>query len=103
MCDCANGGAFITSAAYEPVAIKLNFNCQITGEILINWQRILNCIKSNQKYSLLNLTLTKVNMLLGIIQSAINYPDDYCYYEIALDEFKNIVLPLIISNAAECI
>lgn len=103
MCDCANGIPYTSSAVYEPVLAKLNLDCQITGEILTNWQRILTCIKNNQKYSLLSLTLTKVNMLLGIIQSAINYPDDYCYYEIALNEFKNIVLPLIINNAAECI
>lgn len=103
MCNCTNAVSFSNGSMYTPVVREINLNCEITSEILINWQNILNCIKLSQKYSLLNLPLQKVNMLLGIIQSGINYPDDYCYYEEQLQEFKNIILPLILTNAAECI
>lgn len=75
--------------------------CDITLVILKSWKDILVCVKNLGGIS--NLSIVQINSYLGYVQSAINYPDYYCYYRKPLEEFQNIILPQIISNAPECI
>lgn len=78
-------------------------NCLIDKELLIKWKSILKCIKSTGKYTEINITVLEVNKDLGYIQSALNYPDDYCYYMNELTSFKNNILPRIVENVPSCI
>ncbi len=78
-------------------------NCTITRELLQSWQNALKCVKQKGKGDLINMALASINQVLGILQSALNYPDNYCYYTPELEAFKSIILPQIIANVPECI
>lgn len=76
--------------------------CDFTKVLLQNWYNILNCVKSGN-LGKINLTLLQANSYLGYLQSALNYPDNYCYYNKQLTEFQQSVLPRIVANVPECI
>lgn len=77
--------------------------CDITKEDLNRWLKILQCIKSEGKHAAAGFAEFNVNQLLGTIQSALNYPENYCMYKVQLDYFKNIALIKIVDNVSECI
>jgi hypothetical protein len=92
------------SSEYVPRANReIDPDCQLTLDVLLSWRNIIRCIKTTNKFEILGLSLPQLNSIAGYIQSAINYPDDYCYYSSQLLDFKEIFLPLIISNVSECI
>ena len=77
--------------------------CVFTKQILENWKAALKCIKAKNKNNLIYLTIPEINRWSGIIQSSLNYPDNYCYLQTDLTEFQSVVLPLILANVSECI
>lgn len=77
--------------------------CTITEEMLTLWKTMLLCVKNTDKMAIINLPLVSVNQMLGIIQSALNYPDNYCYYIPQLEYFRSNVLLRIIENVPECL
>ena len=81
----------------------INLNCGVTIELLEHWQKILFCIKNEDKTSLIYSNTVVINQYLGLIQSALNYPDNYCYYFEQIENFQNSLLPLIVNNVPECI
>ncbi len=86
-----------TAAPQEPAV------CAITLDILNKWQNILMCVKNNNSYQKVGISEIVLNQFLGIIQSAKNYPADYCYYGDNLENFKVAVLPKIIENEPNCL
>lgn len=107
MCGCGaknNGGSGNTqrgvflNAPEEPVS-----PCDITKENLIAWKYLLTCIKENNYYSQANIVEFTVNKFLGIIQSALNYPSDYCYFNEQLSYFKTFILLNLLDNVPQCI
>lgn len=78
-------------------------NCNVGSEQLINWRTILKCLKNTNKGEIVGLSTQQINVFLGIVQSAINYPDDYCHYQSKFVIFQEQYLPLIISDVPECI
>jgi hypothetical protein len=82
---------------------ELHQPCGINGDMLQSWKAIMKCIKLKHKESLIGMATATVNQIAGIIQSAINYPDNYCYYYPQLEYFQSAVLPQIITNVPECV
>jgi hypothetical protein len=60
------------------------------------------CVKASNKGIVIGLSVPKINIYLGYLQSALNYPDNYCYYFDKLEEFRLTILPRIIANVPAC-
>lgn len=84
-------------------SVQSNEPCDILQSNIVTWQNILKCVKTSGKLALIGLSEFNVNQYLGIIQSALNYPDNYCLYKPQLDYIKDTILPNIIENVTECI
>lgn len=100
----ASGQNAINFSPTVPTAkILVNNGCGLDKDILTTWQKMLQCVKKNQKQENINLYISQINQLLGVIQSALNFPDNYCYYYEQLEYFKDNVLPLIVNNVPDCL
>jgi hypothetical protein len=101
---CGGGNAGYVSGTYTARIPRVpDPNCTVTIEMLIQWRAILNCIKTAGKFEQAHLSEPELNTFLGLVQSAINYPDDYCYYMDRLTSFQQDKLPLIVGYVPECI
>lgn len=105
MCGC--GSTLNNTTTFRPysapVSTGSSIECDITKENLITWKNLLSCIKTNNYYTIANIPEFNVNKFLGVIQSALNYPSNYCYYYDQLNYFKTFVLINIINNVPQCI
>lgn len=104
-CGSCNKSSFSSSSSIGPMTrsqSNIVGNCEFTQEILLNWRNILRCLKASGSNSLQGLSLTEINRYLGTVQSSINYPDNYCYYNQQLQDFQSLI-PIIIENASNCI
>jgi hypothetical protein len=102
-CGSCNKSSF--SASVRPITrsqSNIIENCEFTEEILLNWRSILRCLKASGVVNLQGLSYTEINRYLGTVQSSINYPDNYCYYNQQLQNFQSLI-PIIIENAPSCI
>lgn len=92
--------------ATQPAKIKLEAtqpeDCEYTQKLLRTWYNALDCVKQHGKLQLISLNAQQANSYLGYLQSALNYPDNYCYYQDKLEEFKLKVLPRIIFYVPKC-
>jgi hypothetical protein len=80
-----------------------NADCIFKGGILIVWYNALKCVKDTGKLGLIGITSHQANKHLGIIQSALNQPDNYCLFETQLTDFYTNILPRIIENVPNCL
>lgn len=113
MCGCSGSGSSVniptgrlsgTDNYTQNANMRVkNENCPYDQGVISNWKTILECVISNDKLSVTGITRPQANQYLGLFQSALNYPDDYCYYEVQLNLFKEAILPLILNNVQECI
>lgn len=78
-------------------------SCDLTKQVLETWKAALKCVKQKGKQAQIGLAMSQINQMAGFIQSALNYPDNYCYYYEQLAYFQDAILPQIISNVPECI
>ena len=108
-CGCSSGSSIQMNSPVNPSDYSRNVrqreitDCNITSQILTTWKATLTCVKNSGKLQKINLSEHAANRLLGVLQSALNYPDNYCYYILQLDYFRDKVLNLIIENVPECI
>ena len=101
-CGCNSGGAiFQSQPAYQNSYVK-NENCEITLDMITNYKRFLECVKNTGNLAAIGISTVQCNSYLGYFQSAINYPDDYCYFQIKLQDFIDNVLPKILINVPNC-
>lgn len=73
-------------------------NCIYTFEVLNEYKDLLNCVKANNTVDLFNITMTKLNSYLGVVQSAINYTTNSCYFVAQLDEIQILIQDIKDSN-----
>lgn len=85
------------------VPTTLNSPCSLTKEVLEAWQKALTCVKIKGKGDLIHLPQASMNQMLGILKSALYFPENYCYYKPQLEYFQVNVLPQIITNVPECV
>lgn len=75
-------------------------DCLYDEGILNSYINMLNTVKNNGTYAQIGLSIPKINAYLGLIQSALNYPDNYCLFEKHLDVFRSSTLPKLITNVS---
>jgi hypothetical protein len=92
-----------TARSFAPIIPPAAGSCDLSLDILNTWNNILLCVKSNGLYSTIGTSEIVINQYLGLVQSAKNYPENYCYYSVELEKFKTILLQKIIQNATICI
>lgn len=104
MCGCAGTGTPTQiSGISQPNQSEQQVQCPLTREMLVIWKNAITCVKQNGKQDLIGLPGNAINAYIGLVQSAINYPDYYCYYWDQLQIFQSSILPRIIENVPECI
>ena len=104
MCGCGSGSSSYNSQKNTSSSNRTIIeDCNITKENLLAWKALLQCIKNNQYYTQANTSEFTINQFLGIIQSALNYTNNYCYYNEQLEFFKTNILPNYINNVPQCI
>lgn len=104
MCNCesdissvnVSGITYNNQPKYSPT------DCDYDNTILRNWYNMFDCIKKNSKHEEIGLTTAKVNSYIGYIQSALNYPDNFCFYKDVLDDILLNIIPRIINSVPEC-
>lgn len=105
-CGCQSKKANNAAVMAQPVNVTTQApqtTCDITLQLLENWEKVLNCVKSNDSFQKTGVAEITVNQYLGLIQSAKNYPNNYCFYGGNLNNFRNVILPKIIQNEPICI
>lgn len=93
-----NGSNEEAVRVYRPPTVDCNFDTTI----LLKYQSMLQCCKDTGKLSLIELTTKECNSYLGYLQSALNYPDNYCYYYEQVNNFSTNIVPRIINNVINC-
>lgn len=105
-CNC--GGGSNTNQIQKTVKTQEQLvtppiDCFYDKEILSNYKKLLDTVKEKELFSEINLNIRAVNSYLGLVQSALNYPDNYCILEPQLDIFRFSVLPNLIEHASKYI
>lgn len=104
MCNCGKGTSNIQSTLQNKTPVKTITapqDCFFNKEILQNYKNLLEQIKEKNIISEAGLTIKSINSYLGLVQSALNYPDNYCLFEQQLSDFRDKILPkIIIANAS---
>lgn len=77
-------------------------DCNYTKSVLQNMLDLLKCVKLKNKLNIISITDVQYNSYAGYLQSALNYPDNYCYYQFKIEEFQNNILPRITYYVSEC-
>lgn len=102
-CPCSGGGGSTGGEIiYPPITHTQIVDCGLNRSILNTWMTALICIKLQDKFTQAGIGLVATNQMLGIIQSGLNYPDNYCYFYEQLEYFKDNLLPQIVANVPEC-
>lgn len=107
-CGCGSSTTQVTSTISSnnnSMGVKMvpSHECPITKADILKWQAIVQCLKDENKFLSADITEFNINQLLGVMQSALNYPENYCMYKSQLDYFKDTTLLKIVMNVPECI
>lgn len=78
-------------------------SCSLNKDTLQTWKTIVACLRTSNNLSTAGITVFEANVFAGTIQSALNYPDNYCYFARELENFQSNILPRIVTNVPECI
>ena len=66
-------------------------NCPFTLELIKSWQSTLLNIKNSNTVDLYNLSYQQINSYLGIIQSAINFSNNICFFKTDLQNIQLVI------------
>lgn len=106
--SCGSKSGSVTPQVHSPQQGKVSVrspkdsNCSFSGGILRIWYNKLKCVKDSNKLYAIGLTEFEANSYLGYIQSALNYPDNYCHFTENLTDYQTNILPRIIANVQSC-
>lgn len=106
MCGCTGSGIISSYVPGLGQAAPTGYtpeDCDYTTEVIRNWYNMFDCVKKNSKQADIGLSVENVNSYLGYIQSALNYPDNLCYYKDKLDDILLNIVPRIIDKVPICI
>lgn len=100
-CGC-NAKANNTNGFTPAIQVSSAANCMLDRDILLNWQSKLECVQQNNLYNAsgigLGIDTTTLNRLLGVVQSALNWSSNYCYFENQLGEVLGVITKIIASG-----
>lgn len=97
-CAWGCGGGVITTPTIPfqervltPEQIVLSEPCGYTIPLLTSWQTKLETILTEGKADLINLTSYRIRSYIGILMSAIRYPQNLCFYAPQLAPLVQII------------
>lgn len=94
-CNCGKGVVPITELTYSPTSNDtLNQPCSYNFSNISDLYTKLNLVKLNNQASNIGITNIQLNGYLGILISALNYSNNYCYFAPSLDIISQLI-PLI--------
>lgn len=102
---CGSGGSTV-NVTFAPSTVRqlseaqsqTGDNCEYTQSLLIEWKRLLECVKSNNIFDIYGVNHVRVNSYIGIVQSALNYKTYPCYFAPQLDGIKELITAIQTSN-----
>lgn len=98
MCGCSSGGG---SSARSPVhtfranAPAPDANCNYEPAQIQDWLDKVNCFKEKGLYVSFGITNRQLNIYIGTLMSAVNYPTNICYFQKQLDEIQSFITVVI--------
>ena len=72
--------------------------CDYTVPMMQEWRTKLLCVRHNNLYGEVDITIAKLNSALGIVVSAINTGGNTCYFAKYLDDIAPIIMRIINTN-----
>lgn len=97
-CGCGTMANNAPYTGFTPaIQVTASVNCMVDRDMLLNWQGKLNCVQQNHLYDAVGIDTTTLNRLSGVVQSALNWTSNYCYFEHQLQEVM-LVIPKIIAT-----
>lgn len=105
MCGCSAGRsnasvARVQSFTANSSAPTSNEPCTYELTQVQDWLDKANCFKSNGLYVTYGISLRQINMYIGALMSAINYPTNLCYFRKQLDEIQSFIT--IVISTGQC-
>lgn len=103
MCGCSAGRASAPSAriqSFTSSSSVSNEPCTYELSQVQDWLDKANCFKSNGLYVSFGISLRQLNMYVGALMSAINYPTNLCYFKKQLDEIQSFIT--IVISTGQC-
>jgi len=95
-CGCSNTTS-INSGFTPAIQVTASINCMVDKDMLSNWKSKLECVQANNLYNIIGIDNATWNRLYGIVQSALNWTSNYCYFEYHLQEVM-LLIPKIIAT-----
>lgn len=106
-CGCGGGsGASIQSQETDKQVAKALTSpedCTFSKETLDSYIVMLNLVRTHDLFKATGISFQGLNAYIGLIQSALNYPDNYCLFETQLNTFSSSILPKLTEHVSEYI
>lgn len=97
-CGC-NAKTNTSNTGFTPaIQVSAAKSCMLDRDILLNWQSKLECVQNKNLYEVVGIDVYTLNRLSGLIQSALNWSSNYCYFEIQLQEVLGLITKIIASG-----
>lgn len=98
MCGSCSGRGTgrVNLSSYQRIPIVPQEDCDLEKSVLENYLSSIQNLYNEKRSSDIGLTDVAMRSYIGILQSALNYPDNYCYYSAKINQFIDNVLPRII-------
>lgn len=104
MCGCSSGASTTLTlnkvASFSENKLRAEEPCDYTIEQVNNWLDKINCYADKALYLTTNITKRRLNIYIGALKSAKNYPSNLCYFKKELQEIENIII--IITATGQC-
>lgn len=71
-----------------------NSDCSYTLEQVQGWLTQVQCFVNNGYYVGTSITQRQLNIYIGTLKSAINYPTNICYFQTQLADVSNFIIYL---------
>ena len=97
-CGCGTASNNAPYTGFTPaIQVTAALNCMVERDMLLNWKSKLDCVQAKHLYSVIGIEVATLNRLSGIVQSALNWTSNYCYFEHQLREVL-LLMPKIIAT-----
>lgn len=93
-CGCGSGKTYNTTSIAASQSRKMttsNEDCTITLENLQDWLTKIYCFKDKGLYATVAFPKRRLNVYIGTLLSAQNYPNNICHFSKELDEVSNFM------------
>lgn len=106
-CGCGGGGGGVSftptvrpSFVQNPPEQQQDQSCPFTLDMLQGWLTQVQCYRTNGFYVGTSITLRQLNIYLGVLKSAINYPTNFCWLATQLAEIQAFIM--LLQSTGQC-